>query len=101
MTPAEAVFWDQARTLFDEATVARMLDADDLHRLLSLAVDQQEGQDCPYCGSNHSNGRELSCTECGWYGVAARLVQRLAAPCTHCGGRGGSVACGECGRVAP
>jgi len=78
MTPAQQVAWDAMRSAYDEATVARMFVADDLVRLLALAIDQQEGQDCPYCGSNHSNGRDLSCTECGWYSVAARLVTRLA-----------------------
>ncbi len=79
MTPAElSVVADYLRERFDEATAARMLVADDLHRLLELACGEQGGQDCPYCGSSHGNGRDLSCTECGWYSVASRLLVRLA-----------------------
>jgi hypothetical protein len=94
MSPAEAVFWDQARDLFDEATVARMRESLTPGALITRA--RALGAVFRMSNWQHGYGQDRLATtdDC----------VRCLDHCSRCGGRGGdpehSGACGECGRVA-
>jgi hypothetical protein len=103
VTPAEAVFWDQARSLFDEATVRAMRAGPALLKAM-CAVSLEFGRDMDIDEPRVFRLVDAALQDAHGKGVYYSQPFSPFWECSRCGGRGGdpehSGACGECGRVA-